>query len=172
MKKTNHEAQTNEAHRATAQMKDLAVSSKHCIEICNRLRYHSVEFAKKYLSEVAELKRAVSFKSFVRNVGHKRGMSTGRFPEKAARQFLILIKSVEANAQSKGLDVSNLKITRLLSNRASIPMTGGRQDGTTHRTHLEIEVQEGKAKKKTESKTEAKKVDTAEAKVEKKEGSP
>ena len=135
---------TGSGHHASARMTNIPVSTKHCIEISKQLRYKSIAFSRKYLKEVSLLQRAVPFKSFVRNMGHKKGMSSGRFPIKAAVQFLHLLKSVEANAQHKGLDTTNLKITKLVANRASIPMTGRRLPGATKRTHLEIEVREHK----------------------------
>lgn len=153
-----NKTEKNRAHYATAQMKDLSVSSKHCIEICKVIRYRSTSFAKKFLEDVLEQNRAVPFPKFARNVGHKPGMGTGRYPVKASKFFLELLESVEANAQNKGLDASNLKITKVLANRASVPRTGSRQDGVTHRTHLEIEVGEfqNKNKENKENKKESK----------------
>lgn len=134
---------TDPGHVAKAKVKDISVSAKQCIEICRNLRYKSTIFAKKYLEEVIALKRAVPYRSFVKDTGHKRGMASGRFPRKAAAEFLRMIQSVEANAHAKGLDTANLKITKLLANKASIPFTGGRQRSATKRSHLEIEVREG-----------------------------
>ncbi len=141
-------------HLATAKSLDLHISSKHSVEICNSLRYKTTAYAKKFLQEVTELKAAVPYRRHVRNVGHKAGMSTGRFPEKAARQFLKLINSVEANAQFKGLNTSELKITKILANRASLPMGGGRHRYKTKRTHLEVEVKELSPKKEGKKKAD------------------
>lgn len=83
------------------------------------------------------------------NTGHKKGMSTGRYPAKAASEVLKLLKSVEANAHFKGLNAGSLKITKLIANQASIPFTGARHRTATKRTHLEVEVKErGAAGKK------------------------
>lgn len=129
-------------HLAAAKALNLPVSTKHCIEICSVLRYKDVSYAKQYLEEVVNLKRAVPFKRFVMNMGHKKGMSTGRYPAKAALEILKLLKSVEANAHFKGLNTSSLKITKLVANRASIPFGGGRHRTKTKRTHVEVEVKE------------------------------
>ncbi len=155
---------------AKASSLNLAISTKDCIEISNFLRYKPLSFAKAYLEEVIELKKAIPLKRFIRDIGHKKGMSSGRYPVKAAKQFLVLLNSVEANAQFKGLNTSGLKITKLISNKASIPSTGGRSRTGTKRSSLEVEVQEVVAKKedkkaKNEVKTESPK---SEAKVEKK----
>src|SRR3989344_2522625 len=138
-----------QGHLAVAKAMNIPVSTKHCIELCRTLRYKNISYAKKYLEEVAQLKRAVEFKRFVRNTAHKRGMSSGRYPQKAAHEILKLLKSVEANAHFKGLNTGSLKITKLMANRAPNPYGGGRHRTGTKRTHLEVEVKErGAAGKK------------------------
>jgi large subunit ribosomal protein L22 len=138
----NKQIKEGTEHIACASAKNISVSTKHSAEICKSLRYKNVSYAKRFLEEVAELKRAVPFKRYNKNVAHKKGMMAGRFPQKAAKEMLALIKSAESNAQFKGLDTSNLKIIKLLANKASIPLTGGRHRRGTKRTHLEIEVKE------------------------------
>jgi len=135
-------SKTEPGHLAAAKALNLPVSTKHCIEICDSLRYKDVSYAKRYLEEVVELKRPVSFKKFVRNMGHKKGMSSGRYPKKAAFEILKLLKSVEANAHFKGLNTGSLKITKLVANRAPNPSGGGRHGTGTKRTHVQVEVKE------------------------------
>src|SRR3989338_8030852 len=98
---TTTNTKTGSGHLAAAKALNLPVSTKHCIEICDSLRYKDVSYAKRFLEEVAQLKRAVPFKKFVMNTGHKKGMSTGRYPKKAASEILKLLNSVEANAHFK-----------------------------------------------------------------------
>lgn len=167
----------NPGHFAVARALDIPVSTKHCIEICRSLRYKNTTYAKKFLEEVVNLKRAVPFKKFYKDTGHKAGMAAGRFPQKAAKEILDLVKSVEANALVKGLNASDLKITKIIANKASIPLTGGRRRTATKRSHVEIEVKEGrKAKlekqaKATEAAAAKKEVKTEAAKSEQKEAS-
>lgn len=129
-------------HQASAKLLNIPVSTKHSVEIAKAIRYKTTAYAKQFLEDVVALKRAVEFKTFKRNVGHKAGMASGRFPQKAARQFIKLVHSVEANAQFKGLNVDDLKIVKMTANLASIPSGGGRQRHKTKRTHLEIVVKE------------------------------
>ena len=175
----NTEEKQNE-HSAKASAQNISVSTKHCIEICSHLRYKSTAQAKKILENVVDMKTPIPFKRFKRAMGHKPGMAAGRFPQKAASEVLKLVKSVEANAQAKGLNTSYLKIIKMLANKAATPMTGGRQRTSTKRTHVEIEVVEGKEKKKkqrnkkaepktTEKKTEKPAEGKTEAKKEVKE---
>lgn len=165
---------TGTAHIAIAKALDLPVSAKHSIELARNLRYKSTTQAKKILDGVIRIKIPIPYKRFTKDLGHKHGIGAGRFPEKPAREFLKLINSVESNAQVKGLNISNLKITKLIANKASIPFSGGRQRQATKRTHLEIEVTEvaGKGEnkksgnKKEGSQKESKIENKAENKVE------
>jgi len=143
---------------ASAKGSNLSISTKHSIEISKFLRNKNTGYAKKFLENVILKKEAVPFKTHKHDVGHKRGpIAAGRYPVNAAKNMLMLVKSVEANAQAKGLNVSALKITKLVANKASIPMTGGRHRYGTKRTNLDIAVQETEpALKKAESKTVAK----------------
>jgi len=167
------ENNVKDEHVAKASSLNLAISTKDSIEISNFLRYKPLSFAKDYLSDVIELKKAIPLKRFNTDVGHKAGMSAGRYPVKAAKQFLVLLNSVEANAQFKGLNTGGLKIIKLLSNKASIPSTGGRSRTGTKRTSLEIEVKELFPKKEElKSKKSTKSESTTEIKVEKKAKAP
>ncbi|MDO8511016.1 MAG: 50S ribosomal protein L22 [Nanoarchaeota archaeon] len=161
-------------HLAAAKALNLPVSTKHCIEICDSLRYKDVSYAKKFLEEVVGLKRAVPFRKYVMNTGHKKGMSTGRYPTKAASEILKLLKSVEANAHFKGLNTGSLKITKLIANRAPIPFGGGRHRTKTKRTHVEVEVKERGAagKKKVAEPVAQKKKETVHAETAAKQDSP
>ncbi|MDP3734197.1 MAG: 50S ribosomal protein L22 [Nanoarchaeota archaeon] len=144
-------------HRASAKMTNLPISTKQSIEISRYLRYKNTTFAKKFLGEVALLRKAVPFTRFTQDMGHKAGMAAGRYPQKAAREFLRLIKSVEANAHAKGLNTTNLKIVKLLANKASIPLTGGRIRHGTKRTHLEVMVMEALTEQNSAKSTASKK---------------
>lgn len=161
---------TSEEHSARASADNVFISSKHSVEICRLVRYKTTSQAKKILEEVIALKRAVPFKRYKRNVGHKPGMAAGRFPQKAAKEILRLVKAVEANAQFKGLNTADLKITKLIANRASHPVTGGRHRTIARRTNLEIEATETKEEKgKKKEEKRGKREKPGERKGEKKE---
>ncbi len=144
-------------HLAYARATNVPISTRDSIEVSKYLRYKSVNFAKSFLADVVALKKAVPFKTFIKDLGHKPGMSSGKYPKKAAVHFLKLLRSVEANAQVKGLDTSNLKIIKLLANKASIPSGGGRLGRGTKRTHLEIAVREGKEGKSKKDQSKSRK---------------
>jgi len=139
--------------------KDLPVSSKHCIELCSFIRGRKLERAKELLEEVLRMERPVSFKRFTEGAGHKHGMASGKYPLKATAELLMLLNSVEANAQQKGLNTSALTIIHACANRASRPHHYGRIRGIkAKRTHMEIVVaeREEKESKKKETKKEQK----------------
>lgn len=150
---------------ATARILDAAISPKHSVEISNALRFKTTTFAKNLLSDVVALKKPIRFTRYDQDLGHKPGVGAGRYPQKAAAQFLKLIESVEANAQFKGLNVSSLKITKLVANKAAVPQSGGRIRRSHKRTHLEVEVCENIVTKK-ETKPAVKKESASSAKAE------
>ena len=154
MDKTNA---TKSEHCAFAKAQNVSVSAKQSIEISNHLRYKKTSFAKKFLEDVVAKRKAVPFRRFNKDTGHKAGIGPGRFPQKTAAEFLRLIKSVEGNAQNKGLNTADLKIVKILANRASVPFSGGRNRTGTKRSHLEIVVEEkSKGRKVEKNKPEVK----------------
>ena len=149
----NAKETSGKEHLAVARALNLPISTKHSIEISRTLRYKTTAFAKAFLEDVIAMDRPVPFRTFNKDMGHKKGMTAGRYPEKAAREFLKLVNSVEANAQFKGLNTAQLKITKILANLASIPMSGGRSRTATKRSNIEIEVKELSPKKADASKS-------------------
>jgi large subunit ribosomal protein L22 len=126
----------------------LPISTKQSIEICNFIRHKSVKQAKKLLQAVVEHKSAIPFRRFKSDIGHKTKLGPGRFPEKASKEFIKLIKSVEANAQFKGLAESELIITHISAQKASRPWHFARKRGRKmKRTNIEIVVTEKREKK-------------------------
>ena len=125
---------------AMARMVDLPISPKHGVEISNALRWKTTTYARRVLEGVIALEKPIKFTRYDQDLGHKPGIGAGRFPQKAAQSFLKLVASVEANAQHKGLNVSNLKIIKLIANKGAIPQTGGRIRRSRKRANLEIEV--------------------------------
>lgn len=92
---------------------ELHVSPKHAREICRTIRGMNVEKAKAYLEDVISLRKPIPFKRYARNVAHKRGISradAGRYPQKAAKEFLIVLENAIANAEYKGLEPEKMNV--------------------------------------------------------------
>lgn len=134
---------TNE-NQAKIVGKDLSISTKQSIEIANFIRGKNIQKAKNELQKVIEKKLAIPFTRFNRDMGHKKGnIAAGRYPQNAAKEFLNLLKGVEANAQNKGLSTSNLVIATIIPNKASRPWHYGRRRRIKmKRTHIEIIAEE------------------------------
>ena len=135
----------NPENMATAKAESLPISFKQSVEICNFIRNKKVNDAKKTLMDVSNMKKAMPFTRFHGDVGHKKGIGAGRYPKKASKEILDIINLVEANAQFKGLNTSNLVITHINSNKASSVTRFGRKRGRkAKRTNIEIIVQAGR----------------------------
>ncbi|MBW2979995.1 50S ribosomal protein L22 [Candidatus Woesearchaeota archaeon] len=150
-------------HMAKAVGTSLSISTKHAIEICTLLRHKELSNAKGLLKNAIEKKQAIPFSRFNSDVGHKKVVGPGRYPEKASEEVLKLLECVEANAQFKGLNTAELIIEHICAHKAGKVMRYGRQRGrTSKRTHVEVMVKEiakkekPKEKKATEKKEEKK----------------
>lgn len=62
-------------------------------------------------------------------IGKQFGVSRARWPEKSAEFLLGLLRNAEANADTKGLDTSNLSISHIQVNQAP------KQRRRTYRAH-------------------------------------
>lgn len=164
MAKYNYSTTATE-NMAKAVLKSAPISSKHSIEICNMIRGKKVQSVKDQLQEVTELKKAVPFKRFNADVGHKPGMGPGRYPVKAAKMIKEIIESAEANAQFKGLNKDDLVIKHISAQKASRPMRGGRNRGRLgKRTNIEVVLEEITTKKTPSTKKDVKTPKVKEAK--------
>jgi large subunit ribosomal protein L22 len=120
MARTGYSAQETGEGIARAKANELPVSPKHSIEIARFIRNMTTKEAIAYLEEVVALRKAIPFKRFNRNVAHKRGLSgwdAGRYPVKASRAYIRLLKSAEKNAEYIGLDADKLRIFHAAANR-------------------------------------------------------
>ena len=135
----------NKENMARALGLALSISFKQSVEICSFIRHKKISDAKEVLNKVIRHEKAIPFKRFNHNVGHKTKIGVGRFPEKASKEILNLLNTVEANAQFKGLNTANLIIEHINANKASKVMRVGRKRGRqAKRTHIEIVVKEKK----------------------------
>jgi large subunit ribosomal protein L22 len=133
---------------AKAVGRSLPISTKQSIAISQFIRGKNVQKMKTFLEDVIKQKRAVPFTRFTNGLGHKPGIGPGRYPKKAAKEFLSLLKSAEANAQINGLNTANLVIGMVKSNKASTSWHYGRQRRTQmKRSNIDIILTEQKSEK-------------------------
>ena len=139
----------------------LPISFKQSVEICSFIKNRSVNDAKKILQDAAEKKAAIPFKRYNWDLGHKKKIGPGSYPEKASMELIRLIESAEANAQFKGLNTSNLVIAHISAHKAGKAWHFGRKTRRKmKRTSIEIVVEEKKKEAKESQKKQEKPKDS------------
>jgi len=98
--------------RSSIREKD--ISHKHSREIAVAIKGMSIEKARDFLESVIARKVAVPYRRYNMEVAHRSnirdGFFAGRFPQKAAHEFLKLLDNLESNAEYKGMDLDRLRI--------------------------------------------------------------
>ncbi|MBS3114597.1 50S ribosomal protein L22 [Candidatus Woesearchaeota archaeon] len=146
----------NQEHMARALGMALPVSFKQSVEICRFIKNKNINDAKEMLQSVVRGKTAIPFKRFDFDLGHKKKIGPGRYPQKASGEFIRLIENVESNAQFKGLNTSNLVIAHVSAHKSGKTWHFGRKSRRRmKRTNVEIIVEETATDIKEEAKTKA-----------------
>lgn len=133
-----------------AALREKTISHKHAREIAMAIKGMSIESARDYLQSVVNQERAVPFRRFNNEVGHKSdtGVMAGRYPKKAATEFLRLLDNLESNAEYRGMDLDRLKIINATTHKGRkierfIPRAQGRATPKIDiLTHVELIAQE------------------------------
>lgn len=93
---------------AKARGDNLRVHFKHCREVAAFIKGMQVDKAVKYLEDVLDYKRGIPFKRFTGGCGrHAQGKlikapgNCVRWPQKATKHYLDLLKSAKANAEHR-----------------------------------------------------------------------
>ncbi|MCA9487655.1 MAG: hypothetical protein KC516_01700 [Nanoarchaeota archaeon] len=112
--------------------KNIKASTKDCIALCRFIKYKKITDAIAQLEEVAQIRRAVPMKG---EIPHRKGrIMSGRFPKNASKEFIVLLKSLQGNANMN--DIEEPIITEAMSNQASRPF--GRFGLKKKRSHVKI----------------------------------
>ena len=93
--------------------RELRISHKSAREICNTIKGMMLTEAKSFLRDVIAKRKIVPFKRFKKKAAHHRGLEkayAGKYPVKAAKEILKVLRNAESNAENKGLDTERLKI--------------------------------------------------------------
>jgi len=115
----------------------LRVSYKNTRETAQAINGWKLDRAIQFLENVKEHKEAVPFRRYAGSIGRTAqgkafGVSKARWPIKSAEFLIDLLKNAESNADSKGLDTSNLIVKRIQVNQAP------KQRRRTYRAHGRI----------------------------------
>jgi len=111
---------------------NLPVSTKVGIAICKYISQKKVDKVIEELEQVVRLKRAIPMKG---EYSHRKGkMMSGKYPTRAAKEFIILLKSLKSNAIQH--DIEDPTITKTIANKGSTTYASGGR--TKKRTHIKI----------------------------------
>jgi large subunit ribosomal protein L22 len=111
-KKTIHETKAKKTE-AVVNGKNIGISAKQAIALCNMIRGKEIDNAIVMIGEVVQMRRAVPMKG---EIPHKHGMMSGRYPIKAAGQFMTLLKSLKSNAIANELELEKCVIFAMANN--------------------------------------------------------
>ncbi|PVH95832.1 ribosomal protein L22 [Periconia macrospinosa] len=130
-------AQIPNEKSARARGSYLRTSFKNTRETAQAINGWKLERALTYLGNVLEHKEAVPMRRYAGSTGRTAqgkafGVSKARWPVKSAEFLLGLLKNAEANADTKGLDTSNLIVKHIQVNQAP------KQRRRTYRAHGRI----------------------------------
>ena len=133
-----------------ASIREKKISHKHARETAKAIKGLTLEKARDYMLSVVAKERAIPFRRFKNQVGHRSdpGMMSGRYPEKTAGEFLKLLDNLESNAEYKGMDLDRLRIINATTHKGVIvkrftPRAMGRATAKNNvLTHIELVAQE------------------------------
>ena len=127
---------------------ELHCSRKDSTNLAHAINGMKTENAKKYLQEIIDKKRPLPAIYHNGKRAHQKGIGPGSFPEKAAKYMLKTLKNAENNAEYKGFDAENMKITHVSTYSGRVikgvmPRAHGRAtDKNTKTTNIEIILEE------------------------------
>jgi ribosomal protein L22 len=105
--------------------KDLPLSTKEGLHICDMIRYKNIDTAIKMVENVIVKKQVVEMRN--REVGHKhgKGIMGARYPINASKEILRLLKNLKATAVYNELDLEKVVLMSCMTNKASRPYKRG-----------------------------------------------
>ncbi len=126
---------------ANVNVENLHLSTKQCAGICKFIKYKTIPQAIRDLKEVSKLRKPVPMKG---ELPHQKGIMSGKYPAKAAKEFIVLLKSLASNAEANELNDPIIK--EAISNIGARPY-GRFGRIRKKRSHVFIKAVEKKMKK-------------------------
>ena len=154
MAQYNYSVKTeNEEKIAKAAGRDMEISTKQTIEVCNAIRKKTIDQARKILEKAIKQESPIKFRRFTEGAAHRKGIGSGKYPVNCCTAILALLNQAAANATFKGLNTSGMIIKALVPQAAAKRWHYGRQRRRKmKRTNLEIVLEEQEEKKTTKKK--------------------
>ncbi len=145
---------------AVVRANDIPISTKHSAAICDFIRNKKLGTAIEELEEVLKFRKVIPMKGEIPHK-HGKGIMAGRYPIKAAENFVKLLRSLASNALYNGIEEP--VIVKAVANLGARPF-GKFGAVRKKRTHIEIVVKEKVKKEKPSKKTKTKEENKAETK--------
>ena len=95
---------------ACAYGRNLNISWKDANQVCANIKGMPLKKAREFLNRVLEHRDFIEYRKYNTGIGHRTGGKIGKYPEKAIKEILKLLRNAEANAEQKGLDTEKLYI--------------------------------------------------------------
>ncbi len=122
---------------------NIKLSTKQAIAICKMIKGKTIEQALKMLEEVTQFKRVIKMNTMEVGHRHGKGIMAGRYPINSCKEFIRLVKQLNANALANEIDVDEMVIA-CHADMASRPY---RRDGRKgKRSHLTLMLEKPKIK--------------------------
>ena len=105
---------------AKAMLRERQISLKHSKAIAREIKGRTVAEATTYLESVAAEEQSVPFREHNTGVGHRSdidGWDAGRYPVKAAEDFLKLLENGSNNADHQGFDGDEMEIMHVAAHK-------------------------------------------------------
>jgi len=118
------------------------------VNLAHAIKGMKTEDAKKYLQEIIDMKNPLPAVFHKRKRAHQIGIGPGSYPQKAARYMLKTLENAENNAEYKGFDPENMRISHISTYggrvvKGIMPRAHGRAtDKNTKTTNVEIILEE------------------------------
>lgn len=123
--------------KATVRGVSLPISTRHSIAICRFIGGKTLSQAISMLQDVIKFKKAVPMRG---ELPHRKGMCSGRYPVNASKQFVKLLKSLNANASNLSVDATSM----IIHAKADLASRGRSSRKAKHfkRTNILIELKQ------------------------------
>lgn len=127
---------------------ELHCSRKDSTNLAREIKGMKTEDAKKYLQEIIDMKRPLPAVFHNKKRAHQKSIGPGSYPQKAAKYMLKTLENAENNAEYKGFDVENMKISHISTYggrviKGVMPRAHGRATNkNTKTTNIEIIIEE------------------------------
>jgi large subunit ribosomal protein L22 len=145
----------DKSRQVRSAIREKDISHKHAREVAIAIKGMSIENAREFLESVIGRKLAVPYRRYNNEVAHRSnirdGFFAGRYPQKAAHEFLKLLDNLESNAEYKGMDLDRLRIVSVVVHKGTkverfTPRAMGRSSPKfDFLIHIEIVAQEARA---------------------------